>query len=300
MIAQIKKIIIITLYSITLFCNVIHAKKADLVAFSYDRPIQLYALLESLECYATGLEEIHVIYRSTNQKYENAYQKVMQNFPFVIFHKQGKNPRQDFKPLTLSATFDSPSEYILFAVDDIIVKDFIDVEKSIKLLEETNAYGFYFRLGQNLDFCYALNKPQAKPQFIHIDDDVYAWHIKTGQHDWGYPHTVDMTLYRKNDIEHNFKTMNYYAPNPLEGNWSSRSHKVRSQNKIGLCYDTTKIVNLPLNRVQKIYKNRYMNSLNPQELLDYFNQGLKIDIIPLFKIKNKSAHMNYIPEFISR
>jgi len=35
----------------------------DLIVFSYDRPLQLYALLESLESYVTGLAQISVIYR---------------------------------------------------------------------------------------------------------------------------------------------------------------------------------------------------------------------------------------------
>jgi len=277
-----------------------HAKKADLVAFSYNRPIQLYALLESLDCYTTGLHEVHVIYRSTTSQYENAYQEVMRDFPFVIFHKQGPNPRQDFKPLTLKATFDSPSEYIIFAVDDIIVKDFIDIEKSIDILKESNAYGFYFRLGYSLNFCYPVNRPQAIPHLTKIHPDVYTWHLKTGQYDWGYPHTVDMTLYRKKDIEHDLRTINYYAPNTLEGYWAGRTQKIKKENRIGLCHKETKIVNLPLNRVQNEARNRHMNSQTPKELLAIFNQGLKIDITPLFKIQNKSAHMAYTPSFIDR
>jgi len=289
---------VLTLPSILIYCK--KGSVADLVAFSYNRPIQLYALLESIECYVTGLNQVHVIYRSTDQDYETAYQEVKKSFPSVIFHKQGIHPRKDFKPLTLKATFESPSKYILFAVDDIIVKDFIDIKKSIKLLEKTKAYGFYFRLGQNLNWCYTLNKPQANPKFIHIQNDVYAWHIKSGQHDWGYPNTVDMTLYRKKDVELDLRAMNYYAPNPLEGQWSGRAYKIRRENKMGLCYNTTKIVNLPLNRVQDVYKNRHMGTLDTKELLDIFNQGEKIDIASLFKIQNKSAHMDYEPTFIKR
>jgi len=275
----------------------IDAQKADLVAFSYNRPIQLYAFLESTDTYIEGLEEIHVVYRSTNNDYEQAYQEVKEQFPSVIFHKQGANPKQDFKPLTIKASFESPSEYIVFAVDDIIVKDFIDIEKDIELLQTTGAYGVYYRLGLHLDRCYTLNRSQQVPPVTHVIDDVYSWHFSNGQCDWNYPNTVDMTLYKKDDIKQSFLHMNYVAPNTLEARWSTRKNRSKP---VGLCHEETKIVNLPLNRVQNTYQNRHMNALNAQELLEVFNKGLKIDIAPLFKMKNKGAHTDYVPEFIER
>jgi len=297
MIAKIKKLA--TGLSLLLLLSVlsIYAQKADLVAFSYNRPIQLYALLESVETYIEGLEEIHVVYRSTDDKYEDAYQEVKHDFPYVIFHKQGKNPRQDFKPLTLKASFESPSQYILFAVDDIIVKDYIDIEKDIELLKSTEAYGVYFRLGLNLDRCYALNRSQKTPPVKPVIDDVYLWNFSSGQCDWNYPNTVDMTLYKKDDIKQAFIRMGYNAPNSLEARWSTKRNR---EKPFGLCYEETKIVNLPLNRVQNTHKNRNMNALSAKELLEIFNNGLKIDIALLFKVKNRAAHMDYVPEFIER
>src|SRR5690242_6447246 len=101
----------------------------DAVIFSFDRPLQLYALLESIEKYMRGLNEIHVIYRSSNTEYQTAYLHVFEHYPSVKQHAQGANPKQDFKPLTLQATFDSPAEYVIFAVDDIVVKDMVDLRE---------------------------------------------------------------------------------------------------------------------------------------------------------------------------
>lgn len=282
------------------------AQKADLVIFSYNRPMQLYALLESTKLYVTGIDETHVIYRTATdnqekaESYETGYQVVKQTFPQVIFHKQGPNPYADFKPLTLKATFESPSKYVIFAVDDIIVKSSIDLCKGIELMEKTNAYGFYYRLGLNIDYCYAMNKPDPAPRLAKIVDDIYAWEIKDGQHDWGYPNTVDMTLYRKNNIEQEFRTMNYQAPNPLEGNWSASMSVAKARSMLGLCHKESKIVNLPLNIVQNLWQNRAMHAISTKELLDKFNAGLKIDISQLHNINNKAAHMDYMPSFIIR
>jgi hypothetical protein len=70
--------------------------------------------------------------------------------------------------------------------------------------------------------------------------------------------------------------------------------------KTGLCYEQTKIVNIPLNRVQTDWNNRHMNSYTTAQLLDIFNSGMKIDIKPLFHVVNRAAHMEYIPTFITR
>ncbi|MBS0637365.1 MAG: hypothetical protein JSS12_07625, partial [Verrucomicrobia bacterium] len=44
-------------------------KQVDLVVFSFDRPMQLYAFLESLETYVSNPHQIHVIYRCTDKQF---------------------------------------------------------------------------------------------------------------------------------------------------------------------------------------------------------------------------------------
>jgi hypothetical protein len=132
-------------------------KTVDIIIFSYNRPMQLYALLESIEWYVTWIGEIIVIYRADNADYGCAYEKVYERFTDVIPYAQGTKPEQDFKALTQHAFFSSPSDYMMFAVDDIIVKDVIDLSECVQLLEETEAFGFYLRLGKNTTFCYPTN-----------------------------------------------------------------------------------------------------------------------------------------------
>ncbi len=285
---------------IVLLCSFsLHAEKADFVIFSYDRPLQLYALLESTTYYIDGINQIHVIYRVSDFAYANAYDKVKQAFPAVHFHCQSTNPHKDFKPLTLKAAFSSQAQYILFGVDDIIVKDFVDIEYCIECMKATNAYGFFLRLGTHLTECYSMNTKQPVPTLDQIAPTVFAWDIKKGCYDWGYPNTVDMTLYVKKDIESVLTMLAYYSPNTLEGNWSGKASLVR--NRKGLCFSESKIVNLPLNLVQNDYsKNRHQEGYSAADLLTVFNQGLKIDIRPLYLIKNSAAHMEYEPLFIER
>jgi hypothetical protein len=271
---------------------------ADVVMFSFDRPLQLYALLESIEKYVKGISEEHVIYRSSNDKFEQGYAIVKARFPKVIFHRQGDNPRADFKPLTLKASFQCPAQYILFAVDDIVVKDTVDITECIKAMEQYDAYGFFLRLGKDLSECYSMNQKQPLPPFQE-QGGVMIWQFNTGKWDWLYPNTVDMTLYRKKDIKADLEYMNFHAPNTLEGQWTYKIRHV--QHRKGVCFSKTKIVNLPLNKVQNTFpQNRAMSEYSTNDLLNCFLKGKKMDIAPLHLVQNKAAHMEYTPTFINR
>ena len=272
--------------------------QADMVVFSFDRPLQLYALLESLEKYVSHVNETHVIYRVSDATYDQAYNIVFKSFPKVLIHKQGDQSAKDFKPLTLKAAFDSPSSYVIFAVDDIIVKDYVDMSECIKHLEKQNAYRFFLRLGTNLRECYTMYRAQPLPPFKKLENDVYTWQFAQGRDDWGYPHTVDMTVYKKKSIEEHLRVMSYPNPNRLEGVWHGQAHS--KMNAWGLCFKQSKIVNLPLNKVQTVFNNRAMNFVSVKELLSLFNAGKKMDIKPLEKVNNKAAHMEYTPTYIIR
>mgnify|MGYP006298258053 CR=1 FL=1 len=151
--------------------------QTDLIIFSYNRPLQLYALLESVEKNVVGLSHSFVIYRA-DEPYKDAYNQVKKKFASVEFLAQGSQPKTDFKPLTLRALEASSSNYVVFAVDDIVVKASIDLNECVRLLEQSRAYGFYLRLGLNLTQCYPYNnRAQALPPLKKIDEQkkIYSW-----------------------------------------------------------------------------------------------------------------------------
>ncbi len=273
-------------------------RNVDLIVFSFDRPLQLYALLESTHTYIKGLQDIHVIFRASNKQFEEGYEIVKKVYEKVVFHKQGENPRSDFKLLSLKAAFDSSSSYVVFAVDDIVVKDSIDISACAEALEKYGAYGFYLRLGKNLTQCYSMGREQRCPLLKQENRNIFSWQFNQSQLDWSYPHTVDMTVYRKKDIEKDLRMISYYTPNILEDMWMRYSRKIMGRR--GLCYVFSKIVNMPLNRVQHEYKNRAMSEYSSQDLLNKFLNGQKMDIAPLKCVDNKAAHMEYSPTFIMR
>ena len=286
------------MHSNSSFNTMNQSNHADLVVFSYDRPLQLYAFLESVYKYITDIHDIHVVYRCSSAAYDQGYTIVKEDFPSVVFHKQ--NNIADFKHLTLKASFQSSSKYILFAVDDIIIKDSVNISYCIDALERYSAYGFYLRLGKNLTHCYSWGSiAQPLPPLQKEEDDIYSWQFKYGKFDWNYLNTVDMTLYRKKDVYDDFYLFNYANPNKLEDIWNIKGQRAKGD-RIGLCFTDSKIVNLPLNRVQHDYNNRAMQEWKVNDLLAIFIEGKKMDIEPLSKVKNQAAHMEYSPQFITR
>ncbi|HSX11036.1 MAG TPA: hypothetical protein VLF94_04905 [Chlamydiales bacterium] len=262
----------------------LYAHEVDIVVFSFDRPLQLYAFLESLYSYSSHIHETSVIYRCSHSDYDTAYAVVFQAFPKVRAIQQ-KCPSEDFKSLVIQEAFKTGSApYIAFAVDDMIVTGEINFNQCITVLEATQACGFYLRLGQNIDDCSSSSHFERIPPLTEVDYQIYLWELKTAWGDWAYPHTVDMAIYRKKEIERCCREEAYFHPNSLE----DRLQSVKLEG-VGLCYATSLVVNIPLNLVSETSATQHVD-ISPRYLLDQFNRGLKLDISKFHNYRNRSTH----------
>jgi hypothetical protein len=276
-------------------------EKPDLLIFSYNRPIHAFALLESLEKYTKGLGLVTVLYRASDERFENAYGIVKAQFPQVRFIAQSNKPEKDFRKLTMKAIFEEGrSNYILFSVDDIVMKDDVNLSECIASMEETGAYFFSLRLGKNIDRCYMGDFSQEVPLNVEFKKEMIAWQLDAARGDWMYPDSVDMTLYRKKDIQTVFEEIDFKQPHDLEVYWCNYPKPPKDPRKrVGLCYNFSKAVNIPLNLVHPS-EDRNMNLHTAEELLEKFESGFKISLTPLHQIKNTSVHMEYAPLFVTR
>ncbi len=266
----------------------------DLVVFSYNRPMQLYALLESCEVYLANRASTTVLYRVSGPDYQAGYDLVQARFSDVKFILQ-KNAPHDFKNLVHTYAFEQTSSpYIMFAVDDLFVKAPVDLQACVQSLEQFNAYTFSLRLSPNIKYCYILNKTMGIPRSVLIMPEIYKHCFKDGKYDWAYPNCLDMNIYRKSDIYTNMMRGNWNNPNTLEGVWAAGANL----NQTGLYFSESKIVNIPINIVQTSWTLRAMNSYSTQELLTRFMQGQKIDIAPISSFQNNSVHTNFDINFI--
>ena len=256
----------------------------DIVVFSYNRPLQLYAFLESAETYIQSLHRLYVIYRADNDHYQGGYLQVKKDFPNVIYIKQSfEPPHSDFAALVQKTIFDrqmSTTRYVAFALDDNIVRDRIDMKEVVSLMKRTGAYGFYFCLGEHIE----ENPTQAIP----IKEGVFAWQFCSGVGEWVRPNSVNMALFRKEKIYPHFMCMKFYNPSILQALWNKHA----DLSGIGLCYSRSKVVKLSFDRLDK--------RCSPGDLLTLFDQGLKIDTKPLNQLENREVEIRYEPCFIKR
>ncbi|MBS0620538.1 MAG: glycosyltransferase family 2 protein [Verrucomicrobia bacterium] len=267
----------------------------DLIVFSYDRPLQLYALLESIGRHVKNLSSVQVLYRASDAAYAEGYDAVKADFPNVEWICQSASPTEDFQPLLMGALQRGQGRYVLFAVDDDLFCADVDLDKGARALAKTGATGFYYRLGLASDYCYMQDKKQSIPPLNPVEEDLFAWSFAQAEGDWNYPHSVDLALYPKQMVVAHLEKLQFSNPNTLESEWAKRAKK----EGIGLCQKEPKIVNIPLNIVH-LSTNRHMEGYSPDLLLSLFNQGMKIDISKLIDHPIRSAHSEFTPTFIKR
>ena len=279
------------------FFTLIHSSglSLDLIIFSFDRPMQLYALLESSIKKFNGISNITVLYRASEKAFEKAYKITQQTFSHVTFQKH--HGKHDFQRCTTNIVQQSQSTHLFFAVDDIIVTNECNLQECLDYLEKNNAYCFSLRLGKNITECYTCNMKTPNPLFKSINESTLLFNFGESQGDWNYPNSLDMNIYRKSTVI-DFINGNYrwFHPNQMEGRWAS----ITPKNPVGLCFNISKIVNVPMNVVNVDWESRNMKSYSKYQLLALFNDGYKIDINSIHTYIPRAPHEEINLNFIKR
>jgi hypothetical protein len=175
-----------------------------------------------------------------------------------------------------------------------MVTDRIDLLTDLNIFATTGAYALYYRLGKNIDFAYMAGCPSPNPSFQAYEGAYLMWDLEKGEVEWGYPNTVDLALYKKDDIEVALRAAEYVNPNELEGHW-----RTSLSGKKGLCYPASKVTNLILNYVTD-FRGRSVGEFSCEQLNKIFLSGQKLDITP-FQLKHYNApHIAVRPNFVER
>lgn len=256
----------------------------DVIVYSKNRPLQLYALLESMYVMTDAKEsaDVTVIY-----KYDEAYlpclEELRTKFSGVRFLHQ-----EDFRKDTLTTLITSVNQYSTFLVDDIIFKSGVSFKDIESLLSTNpNILTFSMRMGLHLNLCYPTNSYQPIPNG-NVVNEIFVWDWTQASGDWAYPVSLDGHIFKKSDVLKWASRINFTNPNQFE-DYLQHSFKMDSVEKHCVCHTNSIIVNLPLNRVQDEYKNR-CGELSAEELLSIWNSRKKIDTQSIAKLHNNSAH----------
>jgi hypothetical protein len=265
----------------------------EIVIFSKDRPLQLLALLESLQHFSVPVILPHIIYNAKDLNYQKAYDDLFQRFPHL--YKSTINDRElGFKRTLENLITDLISDKITFFVDDIIVKNTINWIKILSF--DSNKVIPSLRLAPHLKFCYTTNDYQLLPP-LKSKDDGFWWFWKEGEYDWKYPLSVDGNVFSRIEFLNMIKKLEFKAPNTLELRLQKFNHLFL--NRLGFCFSETIIVNNPINKVQSEINNLH-GKIHQDELLNLWSQQKRINYLQFQGLKNVSAHQEldftYIPE----
>lgn len=275
---------------------------ADLVICSFNRPMQLYALLESIDQRVSGVDEVLVICRSDDE-YKTGYDIVQKDFPKARFFFQPNSARcrSSFKPLFVKSVYDrklAASSHVVFLMDDMLVLESIDLRVGENLLNDNpNIYGFYYRLGKNIiKQNFTITRDLVVPKLTSVGEDIYTWQFYAGTSDWHYQNNLDGTMYRKSQIQAAITNMEYVDPNTLESNWQ-RYNKAKGT---AACHGHSKTINIPMNIVDTSWQNKIIGNYTTKELNELFLAGKKMDIYSLDSSLVTSVHQDIAFEFIDR
>lgn len=150
-----------------------------------------------------------------------------------------ENSTPHFKEQLLELISTSPSDYLLFATDQMIFKQHVNCAHAIYELEKTFAYGFYLGLGHERICSYQSGITQPMPALNQITSSVYAWAFHYADNgDWRCCNNLGATIYRKKMVLDQLQKLEFADVHELFEQWKTISVPLE---EVGLCYEQSMI-----------------------------------------------------------
>ncbi len=272
-----------------------YSSTASGIVFSMDRACQMHALLTSYFALIPAPPHLTVIYSSSNSRHDTAYQTVK-----TLFRKHPITwiRESDFRKDLLEVLGKLESRWVFFLVDDIIWTRPVDFTVFDNL--DSHHYVPSLRLGKHVNYCYTKQKPMKQPKFSIFPNsgkDLLEWKWGEGNLDWGYPLSVDGHLFCPEEIRIIADSTDFRKPNTFEIALQNANPVFRMRR--GICFSKSRLVNLPINKVQSETKNLH-GQVDAEFLLKQWEENKQIDTDSLTDINNESVHQEFPVSMIHR
>lgn len=269
----------------------------NIVIFSKDRAAQLELFLRSMKKFFpewSKYSDIHILYTYSTEAFGAAYTKTIALHPEMhyAFENQGM-----FKMDTLNL-IDKKRFFTMFFVDDNIFKNHFTLQceevKDFVIREDIACVSL--RLCPRINYCYTMNVMMTPPKFLEERHYVWKWY-GASPGDWSYPMSLDGHLFKTEEILPLITLLNYSNPNTMEGALANSPFNIPHM----ICFNDSKIFNVPANKVQSVNNNRHGN-VSAQDINEkflYSNSKLSLDKIlnnPLTR-NNTSCHQDILLEW---
>lgn len=259
---------------------------AECIIFSRDRSLQLHALISSYFEKVRNPVGIHLLYTSSSAKHKKSYEEVVEMFSDRLVSVTEQTSFRENVLEMLEAI--KASKTIFFTDDDVFIEN-VDMQDYAKF--DTDCFFPSLRLGLNLKKCYTYQKAQPIPmkaEGIINEPDKFCWQMQKGKYDWAIPFSVDGNLFSTKEITLLSKNIKFSSPNTFETNLLPFT-KIFN-NRYGVCYTKSRLVNIPCNMVQTDTLGNVHGTIHQDLLLEKWNEGLQIDRDAFAGIINESAH----------
>lgn len=221
------------------------------IVFSKNRPMQLDLLLTSLSRNAKGLFDITVLWTG-GEGYRICSQE----------HPEARFVEEDGLTYQVRALLREGSLVTFLTDDDVLYRPLT----AIPYLPP-NVICFSLRLGMNTNYCYPLARSQRVPEKV-----AWLWEQEDG--DFGYPMSLDGHIFRASDL---IPVLGHFTtPNWLEVMLMKAAPTFKRPYMT--CFSESRLVGLPLNRVQDEMPNRNGGTYSVQELNQRYLRGERIDL----------------------
>ncbi len=267
------------------------------VVFSRDRALQLYTLLHTYYAKVKEPAPLYVVYSASSSAHLESYNEIITALQAGGWNVTLIKELEGFRATLLKVLYQINSKNMFFLVDDdvFIRETDLTVAKQIDPLCTILS----LRHSPHLRRSFTANAELRSPKFTPAKEGngllKFAWFEQNLE--WADPWSVDGQVLSTAEVRVLASVSDFQAPNTFEG--ALKSFNSRCKSRYGLCYTESKIVNLPINRVQTEVSNRSGN-ISANYLLKCWNDGLMLDVRPLEKHIPLSTHEEHALGFVKR
>lgn len=286
-----------------------------IIIFSFNRAMQLEALLHSLRMHWSGTpHRVSVIYNTTKDDFQKGYEMLAAEYSHVEFIKEtsrsqryhlrdylhpynwlklAKYPhvryqRSDFRDLLNESLRHSECNYTMFLTDDsAFFTDVCLTQEQLAFIDQApRQHQISLRLG--------LNNAQKPTSILQQSDGTIRWRFSNHPdgRSWGYRFSVDAHIYATSIMRSLLGQIIFSNPTTLEAHINDYVQKVGLLNE-GLSLGIPYILSFPINMVQQIADNESLG-VSEEKLNHEFIQGYRLE----YQIPPQSPLFQVYPEYI--
>lgn len=291
----------------------------QIVIFSFNRAIQLDALLDSLlKHWKNPKSYVDVLYNTSDEAYQKGYELLKERYrsKFISFHKENplrgsaypwpllakyinfkafvhnkyiRKPKTNFRSLLFSIIESNPKRELMFMTDDSLFIRDVDVSEEVFswLHAAPRNRQLSLRLGRGMN---------GESQFnIQEEEGWLTWNMSKvpGKNNWSYTFSVDAHIYDKSTLFAILKKTIFCNPSSLEGYMHLRSVKDGLFQEAKAPLKPT-LLSFPINMVQKVAENETMG-VSTEMLNDYYLNGYRLE----YPIPSHYSTFQIYPDHIS-